>query len=44
MSRVEIVEQPTTLVALTANAAAKIKELQAEEPAGDAGVLRIAVR
>ena len=44
MSRVEIVEQPTTLVALTANAAAKIKELQAEEPAGDAGVLRIAVQ
>ena len=36
-------EQPT-LVTLTASAAEKIKQLQAEEPAGDAEVLRIAVQ
>src|SRR5919201_46772 len=36
------VEQPT-LVTLTASAAEKIKQLQAEEPAGEAAVLRIAV-
>jgi iron-sulfur cluster assembly accessory protein len=36
------VEQPT-LVTLTESAAAKIKELQADEPAGEATVLRIAV-
>ena len=37
-------EEPTTVVSLTERAAAKIKELQADEPAGDAGVLRIAVQ
>src|ERR671928_1391376 len=37
------VEQPT-LVTLTASAAEKIKQLQAEEPAGEAAVLRIAVQ
>jgi iron-sulfur cluster assembly accessory protein len=39
------VEEPTTAaIGLTERAAAKIKELQAEEPAGDAQVLRIAVQ
>jgi iron-sulfur cluster assembly accessory protein len=32
------------LVSLTAGAASKIKDLMAEEPAGEAGVLRIAVQ
>jgi iron-sulfur cluster assembly accessory protein len=34
----------TTLITLTERAASKIKELCAEEPAGDAEVLRIAVQ
>jgi iron-sulfur cluster assembly protein len=38
------IEEPTTLVALTERAAAKIKELQAEDPDGDASVLRVAVQ
>lgn len=38
------VEEPTTLIGLTARAAAKIKELQAEELEGDAAVLRVAVQ
>ena len=33
-----------TLIDLTPRAAAKIKELQADEPAGDAEVLRVAVQ
>ena len=37
-------EQPYTLVSLTETAAAKIKELQAEEPAEEAAVLRVAVQ
>jgi len=41
---VATIEEPTTLIALTERAAAKIKELQAEEPGGDAEVLRIAVQ
>jgi iron-sulfur cluster assembly accessory protein len=40
---VATVERPTTLISLTENAAEKIKQLMAEEPEGDAGVLRIAV-
>ena len=44
MSRVEISERPTTLVALTESAAAKITELMAEEPQGEAEVLRVAVQ
>ena len=40
----EIVERPTTIVNLTENAAVKIRELMAEEPDGEAGVLRIAVQ
>jgi iron-sulfur cluster assembly protein len=38
-----VTEQPT-LVSLTASAAEKIRELQAEEPAGEAEVLRVAVQ
>jgi iron-sulfur cluster assembly accessory protein len=41
--RVATVERPT-LVSLTSSAAAKIKQLMAEEPEGDAAVLRIAVQ
>ena len=43
----EIVERPQEsfrLISLTPSAAAKIKELQAEEPAGEADVLRVAVQ
>jgi iron-sulfur cluster assembly protein len=39
-----IVERPTTLVTLTPTAAAKIRELMAGEPAGEAEVLRIAIQ
>ena len=39
----EITERPT-LVSLTESAATKIRELQAEEPEGDAAVLRVAVQ
>src|SRR5947208_10131206 len=38
------VEEPTQLVGLTERAAEKIRELQADEPEGDATVLRIAVQ
>ena len=38
------VEDHATLIGLTERAAAKIRELQAEEPAGEASVLRIAVQ
>src|ERR1700747_3267840 len=41
--RVATVEQPA-LVTLTDSAAAKIKDLMAEEPEGEASVLRIAVQ
>jgi iron-sulfur cluster assembly protein len=44
MGLVATVEEPTTLVALTERAAAKIRELQAEAPEGDALVLRVAVQ
>ena len=37
-------EQPLTLVSLTESAAAKIRDLMAEEPEGEAAVLRIAVQ
>ncbi len=40
----EITERPLTLVSLTENAAAKIKDLMAEEPEGEAAVLRVAVQ
>jgi iron-sulfur cluster assembly protein len=40
-----IVEQPgATLVSITPTAAAKIKQLMAEEPVGDAAVLRVAIQ
>jgi iron-sulfur cluster assembly protein len=38
------VEDPTSLVDLTERAAAKIRELQAGEPEGEADVLRVAVQ
>jgi iron-sulfur cluster assembly protein len=41
---VEITERPLTLVSLTESAAAKIKDLMAEEPEDEAAVLRIAVQ
>ena len=37
-------EQPLTIVSLTESAAAKIRDLMAEEPEGEAAVLRIAVQ
>ena len=40
----EIVERTDALVSLTPSAAAKIKGLMAEEPEGDATVLRVAVQ
>ena len=40
----ELTERPITLVSLTERAAAKITELMAEEPEGEAAVLRIAVQ
>jgi len=50
MDSVATLEEPgavssrTDVVSLTERAAAKIKELQADEPQGDASVLRIAVQ
>ena len=44
MSAMETTERPLTLVSLTESAAAKIRDLMAEEPAGEAEVLRIAVQ
>jgi iron-sulfur cluster assembly protein len=45
MSRMEIIERPaTTVVSLTEKAAVKVKELMAEEPVGEAEVLRIAIQ
>jgi iron-sulfur cluster assembly accessory protein len=41
---VEIVERTTPIVSLTETAAGKIRELQAEEPQGEASVLRIAIQ
>ena len=38
------VEEPTRIIGLTERAAAKIRELQADEPEGDATVLRVAVQ
>ena len=37
-------EQPLTIVSLTESAATKIRDLMAEEPEGEAAVLRIAVQ
>jgi iron-sulfur cluster assembly protein len=41
---VEIIERTTPIVTLTENAAAKVRELQSEEPDGEASVLRVAVQ
>jgi iron-sulfur cluster assembly accessory protein len=41
---VETVERVTPIVSLTETAATKIRELQAEEPDGEAAVLRIAIQ
>ncbi|MDQ3778075.1 MAG: iron-sulfur cluster assembly accessory protein [Actinomycetota bacterium] len=40
----EITERPVTIVSLTERAASKVKALMAEEPDGEAAVLRIAVQ
>ena len=41
----EIVDRPTTsIVSLTERAASKIKQLMAEEPEGEAAVLRVAIQ
>ncbi len=40
----EIIEREATLLTLTATAAAKVRELMAEEPAGEAEVLRVAIQ
>src|SRR5438876_1526410 len=40
----EIIDRPGTLIGLTESAATKIKKLMAEEPEGEASVLRIAVQ
>lgn len=45
MSAMEIIERhTTTIVALTAKAAVKIRQLMAEEPVGEAEVLRVAIQ
>jgi iron-sulfur cluster assembly protein len=38
------VEQPITLVSLTATAADKVRELMAEDPTGESSVLRVAIQ
>jgi len=40
----EILEQQATPVSITERAAEKVRELMAEEQAGDAGVLRVAIQ
>jgi iron-sulfur cluster assembly protein len=45
MAAMALVERSdSTLVSLTATAAAKVRELMAEEPAGEAAVLRVAIQ
>jgi iron-sulfur cluster assembly accessory protein len=44
MSTVEIAERTEAVIVLTESAAAKIKGLMAEEPEGEATVLRVAVQ
>jgi iron-sulfur cluster assembly protein len=43
-AQMELTERPITLVSLTERAASKITELMAEEPEGEAAVLRVAVQ
>jgi iron-sulfur cluster assembly accessory protein len=40
----ELTERPITLVSLTERAASKVRDLMAEEPEGEASVLRVAVQ
>jgi iron-sulfur cluster assembly protein len=40
----EIIEREDTLLTLTETAASKIRELMAEEPVGEAAVLRVAIQ
>ena len=44
IANVEIVERTETLISLTESAAEKIRSLMAEEPEGEASVLRVAVQ
>ncbi len=44
MRLVEITERPVEVITLTERAAAKIRDLLAEEPEGEASVLRVAVQ
>ena len=44
MAIIERTQEASIPISLTESAAAKIKELQAQEPAGEAGVLRVAVQ
>ena len=45
MRGMEIIERPTTtLLSVTETAAAKIRQLMAEEPDGEAAVLRVAIQ
>jgi iron-sulfur cluster insertion protein len=44
MSAMATTEQPVQIISLTESAARKIKGLQADEPAGEAEVLRLAVQ
>ena len=44
MRPMELTERPLTIVALTESAASKVKDLMADEPEGEAQVLRIAVQ
>jgi iron-sulfur cluster assembly protein len=44
MRSVEITERPVEVITLTERAAAKIRDLLAEEPEGEASVLRVAVQ
>ena len=42
--RMATTEQPLTVLSLSERAASKIRELQAEEPTGEAEVLRVAIQ
>lgn len=44
MARMEIIERTDEVVSLTETAAEKIKQLMAEEPQGEATVLRVAIQ
>jgi iron-sulfur cluster assembly protein len=44
MRFVAITEQPLTIISLSERAASKVRELMADEPAGEAEVLRVAIQ